>query len=92
MNTEIKASFRQIQIKGDSATAQFTVMPGAKGFDDLTRMVGQNGLLAFSGDQQEIPVDEPPEGQTTINNYFVNAETGEVTEPQDDYLLPEGGE
>lgn len=32
MNTQIKASFEQIQIKGTEAAAQFTVIPGAKDY------------------------------------------------------------
>lgn len=99
MNTQIKASFKQIQIKGTEATAQFTVISGAKGFNDLTRMVGQNGTLTFDGEQQELPMDEVPKNQVNINyyhvdiNYYhVDSDTGEVTDYEDVPALPEGGE
>lgn len=92
MNTQIKASFKQIQIKGTEATAQFTVIPGDKGFNDLTRMVGQNGTLAFDGDQQELPMDEVPKNQVNINYFHVDSNTGEVTDYEDAPALPEGGE
>lgn len=92
MNTQIKASFKQIQIKGTEATAQFTVIPGARGFGDLTRMVGQNGTLSFDGEQQELPVDEVPKNQVNINYYHVDGDTGEVTDAEEVPALPEGGE
>ena len=60
-------------------------------------------MLTVETEQQELPLDEeqPTEGQTTINNCFVNAETGEVTDYEEtieaeiedfDRALPEGGE
>lgn len=57
MNVQIKASYKQIQIKANEATIQFTVVPGAKGFGDLVRLAGQDGLLTFEPDQTSITYD-----------------------------------
>ncbi|MCI6548084.1 MAG: hypothetical protein MR874_06860 [Coriobacteriaceae bacterium] len=94
MRQEIKASFKQATIKAGTATLQFEVLPSAEGFTEVMKMTGGVVMLTVETEQQELPFEEreDAEGQTTINNYFVNAETGEVTERQDDYLLQEGGE
>lgn len=103
MRNEIKASFKQATIKGGTATLQFEVLPSAKGFMDAVKMAGSVVLLTIENEQQELPLDEeqPSEGQTTINNYFVNADTGEISEYEepieaeiidDSHALPEGGE
>ena len=55
-------------------------------------------MLTVETEQQELPLEEESVNQTTINNYFVNADTGEINEyeaeiiEEDDHLLPEGGE
>ncbi|MCI6274401.1 MAG: hypothetical protein MR611_06990 [Coriobacteriaceae bacterium] len=94
MRQEIKASFKQATIKAGTATLQFEVLPSAEGFTEVMKMTGGVVMLTVETEQQELPFEEreDAEGQTTINNYFVNAEIGEVTERQDDYLLQEGGE
>lgn len=103
MKQEIKASFKQATIKAGTATLQFEVLPSAEGFTEVMKMTGGVVMLTVETEQQELPLDEeqPTEGQTTINNYFVNAETGEVTDYEEtieaeivdfDRALPEGGE
>lgn len=100
MKQEIKASFKQATIKAGTATLQFEVLPSAEGFTEVMKMTGVVVMLTVETEQPELPLEdcEPTEGQTTINNYFVNADTGEVTEygeeaeVEDFYCLPEGGE
>lgn len=103
MKQEIKASFKQATIKGGTANLQFEVLPSAKGFMEVVKMAGGVVLLTVENEQQELPFDEEQqhEGQTTINNYFVNADTGEINEYEepieaeiidDSHALPEGGE
>lgn len=102
MKQEIKASFKQATIKAGTATLQFEVLPSAEGFTEVMKMTGGVVILTVETEQQELPLDDSPaEGQTTINNYFVNANTGEVTEYGDEveaeivdfeHALPEGGE
>ena len=103
MKQEIKASFKQATIKAGTATLQFEVLPSAEGFTEVMKMTGGVVMLTVETEQQELPLDEeqPTEGQTTINNYFVNAETGEVADYEEtieaeivdfDRAFPEGGE
>lgn len=103
MKQEIKASFKQATIKAGTATLQFEVLPSAEGFTEVMKMTGGVVILTVETEQQELPLDEEQhtEGQTTINNYFVNADTGEVTDYEEaieaeivdfDRALPEGGE
>ena len=82
MKQEIKASFKQVTIKAGTATLQFEVQPSAEGFTEVMKMTGGVVMLTVETEQQESPLDEgqQAEGQTTINNDFVNADTGEVTE------------
>lgn len=102
MKQEIKASFKQATIKAGTATLQFEVLPSAEGFTEVMKMTGGVVMLTVETEQQELPFEEnQTEGQTTIYNYFVNANTGEVTEYGDEVeaeivdferALPEGGE
>lgn len=96
MKQDIKASFKQATIKAGTATLQFEVLPSAEGFTEVMRMTGGVVMLTIQTEQQELPFEEKPEGQTTINNYFVNADTGEIDEAEiievEDHMLPEGGE
>ncbi len=101
MKQEIKANFKQATIKNGTANLQFEVLTSAEGFMDVVKVAGGVVMLTVETEQQELPIDEhqPSEGQTTINNYFVNADTGEITEQDvevidvdDDHCLPEGGE
>ena len=85
MKQDIKASFKQATVKAGVATLQFEVLPSAKGFMEVMKMTGGVVVLTIQTEQQELPLDDVAEGQTTINNFFVNA-NGEI------YLLPEGGE
>lgn len=101
MKNEIKASFKQATIKGGTANLQFEVLPSAEGFMEVVKMAGSVVLLTVETEQQELPLDdEPTQGQTTINNYFVNADTGEINEREEPIeaeivnaapALPEGG-
>lgn len=101
MKQEIKASFKQATIKAGTATLQFEVLPSAAGFTEVMKMTGGVVMLTVETEQQELPLDEEVQGQTTINNYFVNADTGEVSEYEseieaeimdfdDAHALPEG--
>ena len=104
MKQEIKASFKQATIKAGTATLQFEVLPSAEGFTEVMKMTGGVVMLTVETEQQELPLEEEQaQGQTTINNYFVNADTGEVTEYGEEieaeiedfdgsHALPEGGE
>ena len=105
MKQEIKASFKQATIKAGTATLQFEVLPSAAGFTEVMKMTGGVVMLTVETEQQELPLDDdkPAEGQTTINNYFVNADTGEINEYSDEveaevmdvddsHMLPEGEE
>lgn len=96
MKQDIKASFKQATIKAGTATLQFEVLPSAEGFTEVMKMTGGVVMLTIQTEQQELPFDEEPEGQTTINNYFVNADTGEITEAEviedESYMPPEGGD
>ena len=103
MKQEIKASFKQATIKAGTATLQFEVLPSAAGFTEVMKMTGGVVMLTVETEQQELPLDEEPaQGQTTINNYFVNAD-GEITEYSDEveaevmdvddsHMLPESTE
>ncbi len=103
MKQEIKASFKQATIKAGTATLQFEVLPSAEGFTEVMKMTGGVVMLTVETEQQELPLDcdKPAEGQTTINNYFVSADTGEVADCEEaieaeivDFglALPEGSE
>lgn len=99
MKQEIKANFKQATIKNGTANLQFEVLTSAEGFMDVVKVAGSVVLLTVETEQQELPIEEQAEGQTTINNYFVNADTGEITEQDsevidvdDDHCLPEGGD
>lgn len=100
MNQQIKANFKQATIKNGTANLQFEVLTSAEGFMEVVKVAGSVVLLTVETEQQELPIEEQAEGQTTINNYFVNADTGEITEyddaevidVDDAHSLPEGGE
>ena len=103
MKQEIKASFKQATIKAGTATLQYEVLPSAAGFTEVMKMTGGVVMLTVETEQQELPLDEeqPTQGQTTINNYFVNADTGEINEYEADaeivdvddaHMLPESTE
>ena len=84
MITEIKASFDDLGIKAGKATAKFIVLPSAKGFTDLTKIVGQTVVLTVETEQAEIPFDEQEAEPIPFYEYEkpanVDCETGEVYE------------
>lgn len=97
MKQEIKASFKQATIKAGTATLQFEVLPSAEGFTEVMKMTGGVVMLTVETEQLELPLEDSV-NQTTINNYFVNADTSEINEYEaeviedDAHMLPEGGE
>lgn len=102
MKHAIKAHFKQSTVNGSMVVMQFEALKEAKGVKDASWLSGENVFLTIETEQQEPPIeeDQQPEGQTTINNYFVNSDTGEITEyddaevidVDDAHSLPEGGE
>ena len=88
MITEIKASFDDLGIKAGKATAKFIVLPSAKGFTDLTKIVGQTVVLTVETEQQEIPFEEQEAEPIPFDDCEyehpkpanVDCETGEVYE------------
>lgn len=91
MITEIKASFDDLTIKAGKATAKFVVLPSAKGFTELTKIVGQTVVLTVETEQAELPFDvqdtEPIpldecdyEFQEPRKPANVDCETGEIYE------------
>lgn len=58
MITEIKAQFDDLGIKAGKATAKFIVLPSAKGFIELAKIVGQTVVLTVETEQAEIPFEE----------------------------------
>ena len=101
MKHTIKAHFKQSTDKNGVVVMQFEALKTAKGVKDASWLSGENVYLTIEAEQQELPIEDAqqPENQTTINNYFVNADTGEITEQdvevidvEDDHCLPEGGE
>lgn len=95
MRQEINARFKQATIKDGNATLQFEVLPTAKGFVEIMKLTGGVVMLAVETEQEKLPLEEGV-NQATINNYFVNADTGEVEEYEAEVIdypdLPEGGE
>ena len=95
MKQDIKASFKQATVKSGVAVLQFEVLPSAKGFMEVMKMTGGVVVLTIQTEQQELPLDDVAEGQTTINNFYIN-EGGEIAQEaevvEETYLLPEGGE
>ena len=88
MITNIKASFKELQIKSGTAVMKLEVLPSAKGFTDLTKMTGQVVFLQVETEQEEIPFEEqeaePIPFEECDYEYpkpaNVDCETGEVYE------------
>lgn len=96
MKQDIKANFKQATVKAGVAVLQFEVLSSVKGFNDVLKMAGNTVVLTVQTEQQELPLDDVAEGQTTINNFYIN-DGGEIAEQEAEvveeaYLLPEGGE
>lgn len=90
MITNIKASFKELQIKSGTAVMKLEVLPSAKGFTDLTKKTGQVVFLQVETEQEEIPFeeqeaepipfDECDYGYSDPKPANVDYETGEVYE------------
>ena len=100
MKHTIKAHFKQSINKGSTVVMQFEALESAKGVKDATWLAGENVFLTIESEQQELPLEDfgQAEGQTTINNFYVNA-SGEIAEQEEEVIdvddvlcLPEGGE
>lgn len=98
MQTEIKASFKELQIKSGTAVMKLEVLPSAKGFTDLTKMTGQVVFLTVESEQDEIPFaneeeqDEIPCYEAeVVRPANVDADTGEVYEVIEDEARMIGG-
>ena len=91
MQTEIKASFKELQIKSGTAVMKLEVLPSAKGFTDLTKMTGQAVFLSVESEQEELPFSNDEEQEEipcyeaeVVKPANVDCETGEVYEVIED--------
>ena len=58
MIANIKANFKELQIKSGTAVMKLEVLPTAKGFTELTKMTGHVVFLQVETEQEEIPFEE----------------------------------
>lgn len=92
MIANIKANFKELQIKSGTAVMNLEVLPTAKGFTELTKMTGHVVFLQVETEQEEIPFEEQETEEIPFAECEyeqpkpanVDCETGEVYEVIED--------
>lgn len=92
MIANIKANFKELQIKSGTAVMKLEVLPTAKGFTELTKMTGHVVFLQVETEQEEIPFEEQEAEEIPFveceyeqpKPANVDCETGEVYEVIED--------
>lgn len=92
MIANIKANFKELQIKSGTAVMKLEVLPTAKVFTELTKMTGHVVFLQVETEQEEIPFEEQEAEEIPFAECEyeqpkpanVDCETGEVYEVIED--------
>ncbi len=92
MIVNIKANFKELQIKSGTAVMKLEMLPTAKGFTELTKMTGHAVFLQVETEQEEIPFEEQEAEEIPFveceyeqpKPANVDCETGEVYEVIED--------
>lgn len=92
MIANIKANFKELQIKSGTAVMKLEVLPTAKGFTEPTKMTGHVVFLQVETEQEEIPFEEQEAEEIPFAECEyeqpkpanVDCETGEVYEVIED--------